>query len=238
MSKLSEAVPINELDHSNLWVLYGKSNSGKTFVGSTFPKPMLYIRVGDDGSNTIKDVEGINAVSVTTPEELKQLAEDCGRDKKYKSILVDTFSLYVNVWTDINVISKKKKMTQQSWGDLKCDTEELIRLFHKASARHHVILTCHEVTDSIEGMEEELLPDVGPSVSKGSRLYIQGMANYGIHCTKITREIDGKEVVKYGAHIGPNAYYWTKFQVDISIKLPKLMINPSFEKIQNLLGGQ
>lgn len=239
MSLLSNAVPISELNHSSLWVVYGKSGAGKTQVGSTFPKPMLYIRVGDDGSNTIKEVEGIDAIVVSTPDELKNIVKELCSVKrmKYATVLVDTFSLYVNVWVDVNVLSKSRKMTQQAWGDLKCDTEELIRMFHALSTRTIVVLTCHEITDSIEGMEEELLPDVGPSVSKGSRLYLQSMANFAIHCTKLVKSIEGKEVVKFVAHVGPNPYYWTKFQVSKDIKLPKLMINPSYEKIQNLLGG-
>ena len=66
MSLLDSAVDIQELGQRNLWVLYGKSNSGKTYVASTFPKPLLYVQIGDDGSNTIAHVEGIKAISIET----------------------------------------------------------------------------------------------------------------------------------------------------------------------------
>lgn len=238
---LSSAVDISEVSSGKLVVLYGKSASGKTKVGSTFPKPMLYVKIGDDGVNTIKKVSGISVIEPKTIAELKQVFEELEKDKTYESVFVDTFSLLVNEWKNENVIKKGKKMTQQLWGDLMTETEELIRLAHKLSKKKWVILSGHEVTDSIEGMEDELLPDVRISISKGARTYIEGMANFGIHTVKIQKEVidkatgETKEVVKYVADIGPNPYYWTKFQIDPKIKLPNRMINPSYEKIMKLI---
>lgn len=238
---LDTAVDITDVNTGKLVILYGKSASGKTKVGSTFPKPMLYVKVGDDGVNTIRSVEGIKVFEPKSIGQLKELFEELNRDKNYKSVFVDTFSLIVNEWKNENVLQKNKKMTQQLWGDLATDTEELIRLAHKLSKKKWVILSGHEVTDSIEGMEDELLPDVRISVSKGARTYLEGMANYGIHTIKIQKEVvdkdtgETKEVVRYAADIGPNPYYWTKFQISPKIKLPARMINPSFEKIMKLI---
>lgn len=241
MALLDSAVDIQELGQRNLWVLYGKSNSGKTHVASTFPKPLLYLQIGDDGSNTIAHVKGISAISISSVKELKDIAKELLKDKKYVTIVVDTFSLMVNEWTDQNVISKNKKMTQQLWGELKTETEEVIKAMHKVAKRHIVVLTCHESTDAIEGMEDEIAPDIRPSVSKGARTYLEGMANYGIHTTKITKEItkgnSTKEVVKYAADIGPNPYYWTKLQIDPSIKVPKRIINPTYDKFMEIIGA-
>ena len=253
MAILDEAVDIQDLGQRNLWVLYGKSNSGKTWVASTFPKPMLYLQIGDDGSNTIAKVDGIKAIRLdkvrdhSTGKEkdanpvqrLKDLSKELMKDKTYKTVVVDTFSLVVNEWTDIQVISKNKRMTQQLWGDLKIEQEELTKLMHKLARKRIVVLTCHESTDSIEGMEDEITPDVRPSVSKGARTYLEGMANYGIHTTKIVKEIakgnTTKEVVKYAADIGPNPYYWTKLQVDPSTKVPARIINPSYDKFMAVI---
>lgn len=238
-SLLKSAVPISKLGQRNLWVLYGKSNSGKTYVASTFPKPMLYIQIGDDGSNTIANVKGIKAISINSVEDFKNLAEELLDDTQYKTVVADTFSLVVNEWTQQKVTMKGKKMTQQLWGDLKIDQEELIKSMHKIAKNHIVVLTCHESTDSIEGMEDEISPDVRPSVSKGARTYLEGMANYGIHTTKITKEVTKgntiKEVVKYAADIGPNPYYWTKLQIDPSIKVPSRIINPTYDKFMEII---
>lgn len=241
MGLLDEAVDIQELGQRNLWVLYGKSNSGKTWVASTFPKPMLYLQIGDDGANTIARVEGVKALRVDTVQKLSDISRELLKDKTYKTAVVDTFSLLVNEWTSEKVTGKGKRMTQQLWGDLKNDQEDVIKTMYKIARRHIVVLTCHESTDSIEGMEDEITPDVRPSVSKGARTYLEGMANYGIHTTKIIKEVSKgnttKEVVKYAADIGPNPYYWTKLQIDPSIKVPARIINPTYEKFMEIING-
>lgn len=240
MGILDSAVDIQELGQRNFWVLYGKSNSGKTYVASTFPKPLLYIQIGDDGSNTIARVEGIKAISIENIEQFKILCEELKKDKNYATIVVDTFSMVVNEWVQQKVTTKGKKMTQQLWGDLKTEQEELIKALQRLAKKHIVVATCHESMDTIEGMEDEITPDIRPSVSKGARTYLEGMANYGIHTTKIIKEVtkgnETKEVVKYAADIGPNPYYWTKLQVDPSIKVPKRIINPTYDKFMEVIG--
>ncbi len=240
MGYLDSVKPISELGQRKLVVLWGKSNTGKTEVGSTWPKPMLYIQIGDDGANTIAQKTDIDGTRISTLESLKGLLNELIKSKggDYKSIFIDTFSFITNIWIKENAVNKKKRMTQQLWGDLKTDTEEIIRLTHKLALYTWVILSCHEAVDSFEGLEDEILPDARPSVSKGSRTYLEGLANYGFHTTRLKKDIieEGveKTLVKYGMHIGPNAYYWTKLQIPKGIKVPDLMINPSFSKLQKL----
>lgn len=243
MGILSEAVNISKLGQRNLWVLWGKSGSGKTHFIGTMPKPLLYLQIGDDGSNTIAGVDGIEAISIDSLEKLKKVGEELKKDKKYASVAVDTFSMITNVWIDTNATQKNKKMTQQMWGDLKIATEELIKIFHEVAATHVVALSCHEATDVIEGMDDEVIPDFAPSTTKGARIYIQGMANYGIHFTKLQKTItdkntgEDKEVVRYAAHLGANPYYWTKFQIADTVKVPSTMVNPSYDKIISIIEG-
>lgn len=242
MGYLSQAVDISELGQRNLWVPWGKSGTGKTKFVSTLPKPMLYIRIGDDGSNTIANVEGIKAIHAESLEQLKEIGKELLKDRKFKSVAVDTFSMITNVWIDQNIVQKKKKMTQQAWGDLKVETEELIKIFHEVAMTHIVALTCHESNDTIEGMEDEIIPDFRPNTTKGARTYLEGMANYGIHMAKMKKTIvtekGEKEVVRYVGHLGANSYYWTKLQIDPSIKVPESMVNPTYDKIIKLINGE
>ena len=244
MGYLDDVMDISELGQRKLVVIYGKSNSGKTVTAATFPKPLLYLRVGDDGSNSIAKVEGIKAKPILSTGDLNGVLKELIKlkGKNFQTVVIDTFSLYTNMWTDENAVKKNKKMTQQMWGDLKTDTEEVIRLAHQLSQYCWVILTCHEVSDSFEGLEDEIAPDIRASVSKGARTYLEGMANYGIHTTKLKKTVikDGVEqtIVRYGAHIGPNEYYWTKLQIDKGIKVPSLIINPSHAKIMKIIEGE
>lgn len=243
MGILSKAKSIKEVGQRKLVVIYGQSNTGKTVLSSTFPKPMLYLSIGDEGLDPIANVEGIDAIKLNTALELKSVFDELLNTKhNYQSIVVDTFSLYVNVWTHDNIISKNKRMTQQDWGNLKTDTEEIIRLAHKLAENSWVILTCHEVADAFEGLEGEIAPDIRPNVSKGVRTYLEGMTNLGIHTTRMSRttEKDGKEktVVRYACHIGANEYYWTKVQAPPTTEIPATIVNPSFDKLMKIIKGE
>lgn len=242
MGILDKAKPISELGQSNLWCIYGKSGSGKTNLLSTFPKPILYLQIGDDGSNTIADVEGVRALKISNIAELKEALEEARLDKKYKTVAIDTFSLVVNEWVDENAVKKKKRMTQQMWGDIKTDTEELVKSAHVLAKVKCVVLTCHEAMDSIEGMEDEITPDVRPSLSKGARTYLEAMCNYGIHTAVLQKERDkpdGTTITEavHVAHVGPNPYYWVKTQKSASVKLPSAIINPTYDKIVKRMRG-
>lgn len=242
MGVLSKKKPIKDVGQRKLCVVYGQSNTGKTVLSSTFPKPMLYLSIGDEGSNPISDVEGIEFIKIETAIELKNVFNELLSTKtNYKTIVVDTFSLYVNVWTHDYIISKNKRMTQQDWGNLKTDTEEIIRLAHRLAADKWVVLTCHEIADAFEGLEGEITPDIRPNISKGARTYLEGMSNIGIHTVRLSKTVekDGKEktLVKYAAHLGPNEYYWTKVQATPGINIPATIINPSYNKLMEILNG-
>lgn len=241
MGYLEEAVPVNELGQRNLWVLYGRSGSGKTHLSSTFPKPLLYLSIGDDGSNTLSEVQNINAIKVNNIIKLRTVMQEIKRDKIYKTIVFDTFGLVVNEWINENAVKKKKKMTQPMWGDLKTETEDLIRQCQQLAGERIIVLTCHEATDAFEGMEDEIAPDIRPNVNRGARTYLEGMANYGLHCTVITREVETAEStteeIKHAVHLGSNPYYWVKTQKSANIVLPRLIINPSYNKIMRLMKG-
>jgi hypothetical protein len=242
LGRLDDAVDISDLGQNSLWVVYGKSGSGKTELLSTFPKPILYVQVGDDGSNTISDKEDIEALRAEGTDDLKQILREA-RNSKYATIAVDTFSLVVNEWIDENVVQKKKRMTQQNWGELKTEQEDLIKLAHLLAREKVVVLTCHEAVDSIDGMEEEIIPDVRPSLSKGARTYLEGMANYGIHTAVLQKEKESpdgalKIIPVHVAHLSSNPFYWVKTQKPASVKLPKLVVNPTYDKINKLLRGE
>lgn len=239
---LAKAVSISELSSAEFWVIYGKSGSGKTGILGSFPKPMLYLRFGDDGSDTISDEDGIDGIDIIDIPHLKEILIELRLNKKYKTIAVDTFSLLTQEWIDTNAVKKNKRMTQNMWGEIKTETEEMIKLANILAKTRVVVFTCHEVSDSFEGYEDEIVPDVRPSTTKGARTYLESMANYGIHTTVVEREEEknGKTITvyKHMAHIGPNPYYWTKTQKSLKIRLPKLVVNPTYNKIKSIVKGE
>jgi len=238
MSSLDAAIDVADVDSSNLWVIYGKSQSGKTEFLSTLPKPILLILIGDDGTRTLKNKKGMKILRAETPSDIKTYLRDAMKDKKYASVAVDTFSLAVNVWIETHAIAKGKKMTMQMWGDLGADMNEIIKAAHILSAKKVVALTCHELADSIEGYEDEIVPDIRPNMNRFSRTYLEGMANYGIHTTVVEKEKDDKTLNVFMAHVSPNPYYWAKIQKPKEVKMPKMMANPTYPKIMKKVSGE
>lgn len=245
MGILSGAITGEELSNNFLTVIYGKSNSGKTSLAATFPKPMLHVKIGDDGRNAIKDVKGIQYISADTLSDLTEICKEVLHDKTFKSVVYDTFSMVVEMWKKENLTDKKgkmKKMTQPDWGELMNETNTFIRSFAEQAKNKYAIVTGHEILEALEGLEDELLPDGRIAINKGSRTYLEGIANLGLHTTRIQKEKtddegNTKTLVKFAVDIGPNVFYWTKCQTTKNIKLPSRIINPTYDKIMAVLEG-
>lgn len=240
---LKKGRPLNEMKKSSLWLLYGRSASGKTTLAATFPKPIAYLAIGDEGYGSISDVEDITYYKPKSSAEVMDYIRELLQDNTFKTVVVDTFSLFVNEWT-LELINSGKAgraggLSQNDWGDLGTNVNNLIRMLKQLAMKKNVVLTAHEVNDSFAGDDAELLPEIRPNFNKSSRPYMEGMANYGIHCVVLQKEnSDGKLITKHAAHLAPHPYYWVKFQKPASVKLPKTMIDPTYDKIIALLDAK
>lgn len=240
---MSTIRPMKDITKGRLVVIYGKSSTGKTTLGATFPKPLLCVKIGDDGINSIIDIDGIDVLEFKNLEDLYATTKEITTNKKYakyKTVMYDTFSFIVELWKTENLKGKTPRMSQPMWGDLMTFTNSLVNEFVKQAKDKWVIVTGHEVLDTIEGFEDELLPDGRISINKGSRNHLEGLANLGLHTVRVKKETqtdDGriKTHIKFGVDIGPNAYYWTKVQTVKSKKVPSRIINPTFDKIMEVI---
>ena len=101
--KRASEAPVDEV-----YIIYGKSGTGKTVVASTFPKtkeaPMLYLDILEGGIGSVdnKDKELIDWVPIETFEELDEVLEDVVRGYsivdgkqipvKYSTIVLDSLT--------------------------------------------------------------------------------------------------------------------------------------------------
>ena len=244
ISILKQAKDIQTLGQKNLWVIYGKSGSGKTTLASTFPKPLLYLSIEDDGSNTIADVSGIRGLKITNLEELNSVLDELIDTKTdYKTVVLDTFSFIVNIFMENNSKKNRPLSGYTLWGTLADETQALIKKCKFIAESKNVILTCHEVMKVVDGMESEITPHTRPNVSPAAQSYLEGMSNFGIHCTVITKDVKNKEgklveVSKHAVHLSQNQYYWAKTQKPASIIVPKILLDPTYSKIMKILKGE
>ena len=138
--KRASEAPIDEV-----YIIYGKSGTGKTVLASTFPKtkeaPMLYLDIleGGIGSVAAKDKELIDWVPIETFEELDEVLEDVVRGYsevdgkqvpvKYSTIVVDSLTqLEFIIKKHLKSSSNKTSMTLQLWGQAKDSQEDVLIL--------------------------------------------------------------------------------------------------------------
>ena len=53
MSLLDKVKGISEETPNNFTIIMGSPGSGKTTLGGTWQKPMLYVKIGDDGGGVV-----------------------------------------------------------------------------------------------------------------------------------------------------------------------------------------
>jgi hypothetical protein len=56
--------PVQEVKYNGSTALYGRSGTGKTTLSASWPKPILYLNIKDNGTDSISDVEDIDVVHI------------------------------------------------------------------------------------------------------------------------------------------------------------------------------
>ena len=99
-SILDQIKPVTELKTNLVMMVYGRSGTGKTHFGSTFPRPILFIDTNERGTETIAMEEDIDVVRITEWGEIDELywaLLDKTTETEYASIVVDQVSHDRNV---------------------------------------------------------------------------------------------------------------------------------------------
>ena len=197
--KRASEAPIDEV-----YIIYGKSGTGKTVVASTFPKtkeaPMLYLDILEGGIGSVdnKDKELIDWVPIESFEEVDQVLEDVingyslvdGKKipVKYSTIVIDSLTqLEYLIKKYLKTSSNKSSMTLQLWGQAKDSQEDvynLLKYLHmKTGAR--VVAIAHEKELSDDNNPE--FNTIIPSLMTSSSVSLCAKASF-VWYTKIEKE--------------------------------------------------
>ncbi len=96
-SILDRIQPVSELKTNLVMMVYGRSGTGKTHFGSTFPKPVLFIDTNERGTETIALEEEIDVVRITEWAEIDELLWALSDGMDYKSIVI--WNLVLNTFS-------------------------------------------------------------------------------------------------------------------------------------------
>ena len=243
-------VPVDQVMDNLVFLVYGRSGSGKTHFSSTFPKPILVIDVNEKGTDTIKGTSGIDLKRIKTWDEFEDGFWFLREGTKYKTIVVDQITNLQDFGMDeIRRRSKKTSQelfTRKNWGSLSGLLKEWISNYRGLSDQYNICLIAHQRTfdSGEEEMDEALDPSVGARVMPSVGSFLDGnvdaIGNTFIREGMIKKRGGKKEKhVDYCMRIGPHAFYSTKIRRPSSAgPLPDFISDPSYAKVMNLISGK
>lgn len=250
---------IAEIKRPTSMVVYGPSGSGKTTFAASAPKPMLYIDVKDDGTDSISDVKGIKVARCESTRDLEEVYWYLkANPDKFKSVVIDTCTQVQSLAVNEVVASGKKKgkagdwgtMTRRDWGDVAAILKSLFIDFRDLTndgiaiifiAQDRVFNLSEEEESNNELLAPEVGPALSPSIAKSLNASVNVIVNTYIREREITKEVKGKKVkrkkVEYCLGVGPSALYRRKIRKPKSQPVPDVVVDATFEDVVDIIKG-
>ena len=257
---------IADVTYHRSFVIYGRSGSGKTTLSSTFPGPILYANIRDNGTDSIADVPGIKVYEIESIEDLEDLRmwlrrnrKDLARGKKYKTLVIDTMSQLQELYVEeVGARKAKKKgkragdwgsMTKQDWGEVSGEMKSLI--IELRNLPMNVVFIAQDRTfnfdDDSGEIDGQLVPEIGPRLMP-SVVSVLNAAVGVIGCTfvrrkfikkksKTSNKIKSEEKMVYCLRLGPSAVFTTKVRKPRDIAAPDFIEDPTYDDIISVIEG-
>lgn len=261
------AKPVSEIKRHTSTALYGRSGTGKTTLASTWPKPILYLNILDNGEESISDVEDLDVVDIEDSDQLLEqvlwLAKQASKGKLiYKTVIVDTMSQLQGMLTRelverLGLKLKKGKrpgdfgtLTMQHWGLISGDMIKFI-MDIRALPVHSVFIAqekAFNVSDDEDDGADQIAPEVGCKLMKSVRKDLEASVNIVGNTfirVKVTKEKDPKTKKttktiekQFCLRLGPNEVYTTKIRKPKGIEAPDYIVDPNFRKLMKIVKGK
>ena len=255
-SILDKITPVHEVETNLVMLVYGRSGTGKTAFGATFPKPILFIDTNERGQATIAQEDQVDVIRIEDWQELEELYWEIAEGnavcqttgEEYASIVIDQVTNLQDLgMAEVLRKSRKSKdetFSQRNWGQLSGLLKQFITDFRELSDHYHLLLIAHErVFDGGDDEEEAIEPSIGARVMPSVGSFLDGAVD-AIGSTYITERWeteDGEEVrhVDYCMRIGPHAFYSTKIRRPVSAgPIPDMIVDATYDKIRELISGK
>ncbi len=233
-------------------------------MASTWPKPILYLNIRDNGTDSILDVEDIDVKTIESSDDLKEVLLWCAKQANrgkfpYKTIVADTMTQLQAILVE-EVCAKKEaalrakrklpgdfgSMTMAEWGLVAGDMKSVIMDMRNLPcesvflAQERVFNAPDEEDDGLNQLDPEIGPRLSPSVKNDINasvsLILSSYIKLRIH--KKTKDEERRVEKIYCLRVGPNPVYTTKIRKPKGIELPDFIEDPNFRKIKRIMKGK
>lgn len=238
----------------------GKPKSGKTLIAGSYPKPMLYISVGNDGGGRVllmkyrDDVQKglikvknlkndpiVNGkINETSCEKLAKLLAELRKTDadKFKTIVVDTVGALQEDYKSYLEFTKKKSLSQPEWGDVAkmvLSVKDNMKRFSEEQGVTFVWLTHTREQEIYEtsGLLKELRIVTDLTINTGNK-FMKDASNIFYCCRKTVLNTDKTKSVKFMTYVGPHPLMDTGTR-DMALTQGDFVEDFSYDKWQQMI---
>lgn len=239
----------------------GKPKSGKTMIAGSYPKPLLYVSVGNDGGGRVllmryrddiekglikvKNLRNDNVIGgqikTTSCEKLAILLAELrkpGADE-FKTIVIDTVG---SLQDDYKAYLENKKrgvpLSQQEWGDvgrMVLTLKDNMKRFSEEKGVQFVWITHTREQEVYEtsGLNKEIriVPDL--TIATGTK-YMKDASNIFYCCRKTVMNAEGERTVKFLTYVGPHPLMDTGTR-DMALEVGDFIEDFTYDKWQAMV---
>ena len=239
----------------------GKPKSGKTLIAASYPKPLLYVSIGNDGGGRVimtkyrSDVEkGLikvknlrndmpvgGKIKETSCDKLAKLLRDLREPNadKFKTIVIDTFAaLQDDYKVYLETTKGGKALSMQEWGDVAKMVLSLKDNMKRFSEEQHVTFvwithTSEQELTETSGLNKEIriIPDL--TIKTGIKC-MKDASNIFYCCRKTCLNDKGEKEVKFLTYVGPHPLMDTGTR-DMLLKTGEFVEDFNYDKWQALI---
>lgn len=239
----------------------GKPKSGKTMIAGSYPKPLLYVSVGNDGGGRVllmnyredinkglikvknlKNDPPINGkIQKTSCEKLAELLRELrkpGADE-FKTIVIDTLGGLQDDYKAFMEFAKGgKKLSQPEWGDIQSMMISLRDNMKRFSEEKGTIFvwcthTREQEVYETSGLNKEIRIVTDLTVSTGTK-FMKDASNIFYCCRKTVLKPDGQRAVNFVTYVGPHPLMDTGTR-DIPLKMGDFVEDFTYAKWQQMV---
>ena len=239
----------------------GKPKSGKTLIAGSYPKPMLYISVGDDGGgrvlmtaykddiakglikvkNLCNDQPVNGKIKHTSIEKLADVLWELKQPNapKFKTIVIDTIGALQDDYKSYMEFQKSgKQLSTSEWGDVSkmvLNIKDNMKRFSEEMQVQFVWVSHVKEMEMYEtsGLNKELriIPDL--TKNSGTK-YMKDASNIFYCCRKTVLDNKGQKTVKFLVYVGPHPLIDTGTR-DIALKVGDFVEDFTYDKWQQIV---